>query len=142
MMTREIHDRLRVLAEVVDGLAFLTPLREADTLPPEEQEITVELPCGGRQQHRIIIALGPGLGRCLAGNMEAVMDPAEVSQQDAIEAAHELANVIAGRMAAFNTGANGQAVSLPRTIPACTLDPAHTCCLHLAEGVIALYWGP
>lgn len=142
MSSREIQDRLRVLAEVVDGLAFLTPLNETTPPSPAEQEITVELPCGGRQQQRLIVALGPGLGRCLAGNMGAVMDPAEVSAEDAIEAAHELANVIAGKVSAFATSSNGQAVSLPRTIPACTLDPAHTCCLHLAEGVVALYWGP
>lgn len=142
MLTRQTHDRLRVLAEVVDGLAFLTPLSEAPPPMPDEQEITIELPCGGRQQTRIVIALGQGLGRCLAGNMGAVMDPAEVTEADSVEAAQELANVIAGKMAAFSTSANGQAVSLPRLIPACVLDPEHTCCLHLAEGVVALYWGP
>ena len=140
MTQREQQDRLRVLAEVVDGLAFLTPMNESPPPLPEQQEITVELLCGGRRQQRLVIALGAGLGRCLAANMGGVMDPAEVTPEDACEAALELANVVAGKMAAFSTGSDGQAVSLPRIIPALTLDPEQSCCLTLAEGTVALSW--
>ena len=59
MSTREIQDRLRILAEVVDGLAFLTPVGEAPLPAPAEQEITVAMTCGHRQQGRL------GVGRAM-----------------------------------------------------------------------------
>jgi hypothetical protein len=140
MIQRDQQDRLRLLAEVVDGLAFLTPMGETQPPAPDQQEITVELICGGRRQQRLVLALGPGLGRCLAANMGGVMDPAETTPEDALEAALELANVVAGKMAAFATNSEGQAVSLPHVIPATVLDPASSCCLILAEGTVALSW--
>jgi hypothetical protein len=85
----------------------------------------------------VVLAAEPGVAAAIARNLLALDPDAPVSDDDALEALKELANVVAGNLLPQVWGDGEWRLSqpLPATWPAV---PAETVHLALAEGALSL----
>jgi hypothetical protein len=128
------QELLRVMAEVCESLAFLTPTGPGEVPGPAAQELLLSVPFSGVRRGRVLLALGPGLAGAAAAN---IAPGAEATPDDRLEAAKELANVIAGNAIPALLGTSEEFLLAPpeRLEPAPL--PGEAVAMECLEGVLA-----
>lgn len=133
---------LRVLVEVAETLAFLTPIGPAALPEIDQQEVVVEVGFRGPRCGRVVLALGPALaGQALAnlgGDSGAAVSPGE----NALELAKELANVVAGNLLPALYGDDVEFAIDQPTVSVTLLSAGDRCvaaaAIELLEGILAV----
>jgi hypothetical protein len=131
----ERDECMRVIAEVVASLGFLTPIGQCDPPAAPEGAMVVAVGYTGASTGRVLIAADAGLGGELARNMLGLDHPA--SAEDADEAVRELANVLAGNLVPLLVGEGEVALDPPESADLAAF-PGDALVLELLEGRLAV----
>ncbi len=133
---------LKVLVEVAETLAFLTPIGPAPLPEIDQQEVVVEVGFRGPRCGRIVLALGPALAAQAVANLGGDSGAGVSAGESAIELAKELANVVAGNLLPALYGDDVEFAIDQPTVSATLLSAGDRCvaaaAIELLEGIMAV----
>ncbi len=130
---------LGVAAEVAQTVAYLSPIGPSRILKPAEQAMVIDVGFEGYCHGQMTVALSKDLSARLARNMLGLGEDDAVDADAEIEAAKELANILAGNVLARLWGSEVEfKLSPPRIAGPRVLSGDPLIALECLEGSVAL----